>query len=461
MIKCNSLILLIFLLVSVCKAQTIDQIIQQSDLQGANIGISVRSMSDGDEIYSNQSQSHFVPASSLKVIPCLLAIQDKGPDYTYKTDIGYIGTVSHGILDGNLVIEASGDPTLGSPFFDQSPDNVLQSITEAIKGQGITAVEGQVIVKIPGKYKDPIASTWQWDDLTNYYAAGDWGLNINANEYDIQFSVSGSVGSKATIDHISPRIAYLKASSEVVIGKSGSGDQSYIYGDPYGVERTVKGSLPQGNSYTIRGAIPDPPRYFSEELIKHLQESNVVVENKRIDKDTAINYILRIQSPPLKEIIKYGLAKSDNLIAEAAANLLQENDNKDKTKERLINLGIKDAEGSIIKDGCGLSARNLVSPTLLTDFLYKIEQKGNKSQFVSTYLPRAGHEGTVKSLLKGKQVYAWIKSGYMGGVLSYTGILKTKSGKWLSFSVISNGHTGSYARTKSLLTKIIEAIHKM
>ncbi len=60
-----------------------------------------------------------IPASVMKLITTSAAIELLGPDYTFKTSIGYTGKISKffNILNGDIVIKGGGDPSLGSENF--------------------------------------------------------------------------------------------------------------------------------------------------------------------------------------------------------------------------------------------------------------------------------------------------------------------------------------------------------
>ena len=54
------------------------------------------------------------PASCQKIITATTAFELLGQNYTYKTTLGYTGKIVNGVLNGDIIIKGSGDPTLGS-----------------------------------------------------------------------------------------------------------------------------------------------------------------------------------------------------------------------------------------------------------------------------------------------------------------------------------------------------------
>ena len=115
-----------------------------------------------------------------------------------------------------------------------------------------------------------------------------------------------------------------------------------------------------------------------------------------------------------------------------------------------------------ISDGSGLSQRNFISPETLASFL-RHQTKKHGTEYVEKYLARNGYDGTLKnaftsSTLKGR-IYG--KSGSMGGVRAYSGILTAKSGRKLSFSIMVNNYTAKsseiYKQIEKLMTQVYTA----
>ena len=72
-------------------------------------------------------------------------------------------------------------------------------------------------------------------------------------------------------------------------------------------------------------------------------------------------------------------------------------------------------------------------------------------------LPVAGKSGALKNMLKGTSAEGVLvaKSGGMARVRSYTGYARSKSGRWLSFSMIANNFTGSSGGVRKHMERIM------
>ena len=62
----------------------IDEILNDPRLQGATTGISIRSASTGEIIYSNLGDTRVHPASVMKLLTGAAALETLGEDYTYS-----------------------------------------------------------------------------------------------------------------------------------------------------------------------------------------------------------------------------------------------------------------------------------------------------------------------------------------------------------------------------------------
>src|SRR3546814_8741287 len=71
-------------------------------------------------------------ASTLKVITSASAFYLLGSDFRYQTRIGYTGRIDNaGVLQGDLLIVGSGDPTLGSWRWEETGE--VQVLTDCIR----------------------------------------------------------------------------------------------------------------------------------------------------------------------------------------------------------------------------------------------------------------------------------------------------------------------------------------
>lgn len=408
----------------------------------------------------------------MKVVTTISALNLLGANYKYKTFIQYDGTISSdSVLNGNLYIKGTGDPSLGSDRIDSTMrfDSLVEVWALKIKKAGINKITGNIIADADAFEDYAVPGSWNWDDIGQYYGAGPYGLNVYENKYTLYYS---STKTSAKVDSIFPAIEGLHVMNDVNVG--GSSDEAFIYGAPDNYSRYVVGTIPANRKqYTVDGSMPDPPLFLATELRNALEEIGVDVSlqpttayamrraNLKINTER-IN-LFEYNSPPLSEIIFHTNQKSINLYAEALLKTIGKEQLKDGSAKAgsraveayLLGLGFN-LSGFNQEDGSGLSRLDFITPKQMCNLL-RIESNSSDFGIFKESLPVAGRSGTLKTIAdntvaEGK-VFA--KSGSMYKVRSYSGYVTTKSGELLTFCVIVNNYTCSSVEIREKLEKLM------
>ena len=110
-----------------------------SQFKHAIISLYVVDSKTGKPLFDKNSQVGLAPASCLKVATSAASFELLGKDYRYKTEFGYDGKIENGNLSGNIIVKASGDPTLGSWRWSVTTDTVImQKVAAVLKTKRIT-----------------------------------------------------------------------------------------------------------------------------------------------------------------------------------------------------------------------------------------------------------------------------------------------------------------------------------
>ncbi len=442
----------------------------------ANLSVSVVDIDADTTVVDHRGDKVLTPASSLKLITTLTALKKLGPKFQFTTKIGYTGRITdEGILEGDLVVVGGGDPTLGSGKIDGNPDldEVTAQIVNSIISSDITCISGKILIDESIFDSYPIAPSWQWNDLGNYYASGAWGLNVNENQYYIYFKDRGQIGTRPTLQSTYPHIPNLDLSNEIIVDSSHTGDQAYVFGGPYNYQKRIVGTIPQGQStFSIKGSIPDPPTFYASYLQKALTKANIQSEGINVrfrkDKKLKVNALDTIVSPDLSSIISVANRESNNLYTEAMLKMMGKQYNGQGSGQNGLASILKlmrdyglDTKSVQLNDGSGLSARNLISTASIAYFLSNIAQDIGQENCIN-HIPRGGYQGTVRGMFSGSNAKGkiWIKSGSMQGVQSFSGYIQSKSGNWLSFSIIANGFSAKNSTVRRKMENFLTQIYK-
>src|SRR2546428_9342106 len=184
-------------------------------LKYGTLSFTVLNASTGKEVYSCNPNLGLAPASTLKTITSSTALALLGESYTYKTELQYNGSISNGILKGALIVKGGGDPTLGSWRYENTKEEViLNNWVDAIRKQGIKEIDGDLLAEDRLFGTESIPDGWIWQDIGNYYGAGNSGLSWRENQFDIYLKPGISPGDSVTILRTEPSSNYIEFVNE-------------------------------------------------------------------------------------------------------------------------------------------------------------------------------------------------------------------------------------------------------
>ena len=376
---------LLFLLGPAVYSQTLSSLVSDQALKHAGLSACVVDVASGKVVESHQPERSLPPASTQKLITTATALALLGPDYTYRTELQHDGRLgARGILMGNLYLTGYGDPTLGSDELEDTPalEQAIERFRLAVQQKGIRRVEGYVVGDATWWGTAAGGSSWQWNDLGNYYGAGAWALNLHENLYYLHYQQMGALGAVPEIAYIEPVVPELTFYNEVTSAGRNTGDNAYIYGAPYTYLRYIRGTIPVGSGqFTIKGSIPDPPLFAAQQLEAGLHSVGILASKgpaslrellrQRFtggERETLYTHV----SPPLTTIVYRTNQKSVNLYAESLLRTLGREIKEegsaeagievieDYWRERGLDLG-----GVYLADGSGLSPDNALPTRFL------------------------------------------------------------------------------------------------
>lgn len=455
----------------------------KTGLESALIGISVR-QADGTKIASLNENILLSPASCQKVVTTSTALLMLGPDFQFKTFLQYDGNFDAptGTLKGNVYLRGGGDPTLGSEKFSSTTiDSLLQKLISQVKKAGIKKIEGKIIGDDQVFESIMAPGTWDWGDIGQYYGSGACGLTICDNMV-CYYLKSGNEGTNTQYVRMKPYIPGMTLINDVKSGGSKLGDKSYIFGSEYSYYRHFVGEVSGNESeFKIKGSIPDPAWYAAYILDSTLRVNGITITGKpsttRIMNENRETYtahdnrtiVYTIHSPTLKNIIKQINQQSNNLYAEQLHKYISFHKNgfgnnvtsAEIVQDFWVNKGIPKNE-FIPVDGSGLSRSNGISASTLVEILILMRSEKYYDDFYAS-LPVSGKNGTMVSFGKGTilENNCAAKSGSMTRVRTYTGYVKSKTGKDLVFAVMFNNYTCEKNEIRKICEEVISKIAEL
>ena len=436
-------------------SKAVDQLEKDSQFAHAIISIIVLDGKTGKTVYEKNAQVGLAPASCQKIVTSAAAFELLGKNYQYKTPV----KIYRGSDSIRLFIEGSGDPTLGSWRWEATKmATVYKNIQSALKKMNITVL-GTDIPVVENKFDhQPIPDGWVWQDIGNYYGAGARAFNWHENQYDLVLSSGNAEGDITIVKNFEPSSATMTISNYINTGKKGSGDNAYIYSAPNSNTAFATGTIPPAQDrFVISGSMPDPANVFVGGLRSYLNDNAIKIANGsnlnflvQSKNEKSFETIYTISSPTLDSINYWFLKKSVNLFGEAFVKTIAfEKAGIGSTdtgiaiiKKFWSKKGIETSALNII-DGSGLSPANRVTTNALASIM---QYAKGQAWFASFYnaLPE----------MNGMKM----KDGYITGVRSYTGYIKTKNGTEYSFSFIANNFDGSPGTVREKMWKVLDVL---
>lgn len=454
-----------------------NEIVQDAYLKNASIGIQVIDLTTGEVLVKNQEKTSLAPASTTKLFATASAFEIVGAEYQTKTRIYYQGELSSaGVLKGDVWIRGGGDAALGSRYYTDNESEFLDRWADTLYKLGLRKVNGSVVGDGSEFGYSGAPDGWSWSDMGNYYGAGPAGLSIYDNMLKYYFKVNSVLGAVPVLTKTFPEVEGFKFYN-YISGSKARGDNSYIYGAPYSLDRFGTGYLQMNSTMMVKGSLPDPELQFAVEMTKALQKRGIEVIEKAKGarslnlsaawKRYATNHQLMYTNvgSSVNSIATWTNQKSVNFFAEQLVCLVGYAKNGDGSTDNGLrqmnqywNTRIN-TSGLYLKDGSGLSRSNGISAEHFCSLLNYMHNSKNKDVFKAT-LPIAGISGTLSDVCRNQaaQGRVFAKSGTMSRIKSYAGYVETKSGKKLAFAIIFNNYNCSNSYLMNKIEKFMNTM---
>ena len=449
-----------FILPFTLAAQTVSQKLQKafqqferdSQLKHAISSLYVIDAATGQVVFDKNAQVGLAPASTQKIITSVTAFELLGKDYRYKTELGYIGEIIAGRLNGVIVVKPGGDPTFGSwRWAGTSEEYILKKFVSSIVQKGIKNASGSVDIFKNNWTTQPFPDGWIVQDIGNYYGAGSSFLNWRENQFEVFLTSGDVIGDSVRITGYKPRLYSQDYISEVKSAKKGSGDNAYIYQNP----NIIRGTIPiSENRFVIAGSMQMPSWQFQKTLSDTLVAAGIDLNHPGISK---FNYdisnlrtLYNHYSPSLDSIIYWFLKKSINLYGEALIKTFAyEKQGFGSTDSGVAILkkfwkdkGLDEDELNIY-DGSGLSPLNRVTTHAQVEILKYAKTKDWFQYFYNSLPDYNGMK---------------MKSGTISDVKGFCGYHKAKDGKEYIFSFLVNNYNDKTSGVVNKMYKVLDVL---
>ena len=458
----------------------IAEVMARPEFAHASWGMEFYDLQSGRTVFAHNRQQLFVPGSTTKVVTMATALEVLGPDYRFRTRLYRTGPVVDGVVQGDLVLVASGDPNLsgrerpdgsyafvdqdhsyGGPPLADHPLTVIRKMAAQVAARGIRGATGQVIV-------DASLFAEGARELGTRVTLSP--LVINDNVIDLVVTPGATTGAPATVS-VSPETPYLTVQATLITGDSGSVPTVRLVEDSTNRDHRVlviTGRVPRGAPSNPRWVIPAPSRFGEIVLAEALRNAGVSALPRLASRsvDPAALRTAYTDSLLVAEHVSLPLLAEARVLLKTSQNLHASNlpltlaalerttgapdpsrTGFDIARELMMRNGL-DLEGAVQGDGAGGDA--YFSPAFMTRFLAMVWKRPYATGFKAA-LPTLGVDGTLVTIQKGSpgagKVFA--KTGTYGSYdplnrrqiihgKGLAGFFTTRSGREIAFAVYVN-----------------------
>ncbi len=409
----------------------------------SHIGIYIEDLATGKTVATYNDKKVLVPASVMKSVTAASVQQLVPASFCFVTKVYPTGVIDGKTLYGNIIIEGSGDPTLGSRFFSDTQPDFIKQVVRHIRSIGIDSISGDILIDESCRSSIGVSPYWLQEDFAWEYGAGLFGINFRDNSFSM--SLSAGTEPKVKISDIEVENLTTRTGSDEIVAMRGY-DSSVL---------TISGSV--AKTYASRYSLPSPAVELYTSLLSALTSNGITIGENIIDDSSTpdLTKAFAYKSPSRDKILKVMMHKSDNLFAEGMLHSLANKTTAAVKRERDLwsSRGI-DLSGSRWLDGSGLSPVERISPRTLGQILSSMARSTGSAEYIAIF-PLAGRDGTVKSLLKDTRLDGRmaLKSGSMNGVKCYAGYRLDLAGRPTHTVVIM---VNGFSCKGSAVTKAIE-----
>jgi D-alanyl-D-alanine carboxypeptidase/D-alanyl-D-alanine-endopeptidase (penicillin-binding protein 4) len=458
--------------------EKIEAFIDEGPYKHGHWGVLVADLKSGDVLFARSPDKLFAPASVTKLYSVAAALDAFGADYRFETPIYARGEIdAEGELRGDLILVASGDPTLGgrsgpngeiaytdsdhiygdgAKLTEGDPLAGLNELAVGVRASGIRHVRGEVLVD--DRLFERATGTGSGPSLLT-------PIVVNDNLIDIVVTPTTPGSPADVVCRPASNSLAIDARVQTVADET----TSVSVESPNERSLVIRGQITAGRKPLLQThEVADPASFARSLLIEALGRADVSVEAsslaknqperlpKRADYDD-LRRVAQLTSPPFSESARLILKVSHNLHASMLPLLMAArygqrtlNDGLRHEREFLIKAGI-DADTISLGGAAGGDPADYVTPRATVALLRYMVTRGDFPAFERA-LPVLGEDGTLAhavpsdSLVRGK---AEAKTGTMfwhnrlngGSILtskSLAGYLTATSGRRLAFALFVN-----------------------
>jgi serine-type D-Ala-D-Ala carboxypeptidase/endopeptidase (penicillin-binding protein 4) len=437
---------------------TLSQLVDHPARRSERWSILAVSLDRGDTLFSRHPEQPLAPASNMKLFTAAAALEYLGEGHRFRTFLIADGPIRDGVLEGNLYLYGTGDPTLGTRFAD-APAPALLALADTLQLLGVRHVRGDIVGD--GSYFSgpSVGEGWQESYMNAWYATSAGALSVHENMVRIEIRPGSETGH--------PELRFIPGGEGVALvneatmgGRGGARVARASYDGPIVISGTIGGG-------TSAHAVPvgDPAMYAAALFRDVLADRQIMIHGTAraitdgeespitgrtvfapvFESERQVRVLAEHVSGPLQEILDVINQQSQNFYSEQVLRAVGRavtgygsGAAGGHAVKRILDQAGVDTTHVRIADGCGLSAYNQVSAR---DFITVLAHMADSPHFQSFMesLPVAGEFRRFRRM-GGTPAAGNLraKTGTITRVSALSGYVTAANGERVAFSIIGN-----------------------
>ncbi len=445
--------------------EELKEILTDEYFETTTLALSVFDLTSNTTLYNRNEKLLLHPASNMKVLTSIAALEFLGPEYTFNTSVYHTGIIMDSVCYGDLIVVGGFDPD----FTTENLDTLVYSLRE----YGINEIRGNIYGDVSNMDSLFWGNGWMWDDDPSSDFPYMTPLVINDACIELAYE-PGLIGNSVHYSLI-PETDYFDITNSSITTNEDTSDfditRDWLH---RGNELLISGDLSfRDEPDTVKLNIVNPEYYFLF-LLKEKLEDNSIKFFGRLDTLTLPEYAKLIYKyeRSFSEVIVNLNKESDNLSAEMTLRALSfeyygkpaSAENGIQVIDSLIDKTALNFEDYKIVDGSGVSHYNLITTELMIELLkYTYLETPENFQILYNSLPIAGVDGTLENRMKKSKAFENVhaKTGTLSGVSTLSGYLRSINNHDIAFSIYFQNYIGSARVVRRYQDRICKFLSEM
>jgi D-alanyl-D-alanine carboxypeptidase/D-alanyl-D-alanine-endopeptidase (penicillin-binding protein 4) len=426
--------------------------VARAQQKSREVGVNIVQLDTGEAVFSYNPQQPRVIASNSKLFTTSTALDTLGPGFVFETRFLMRGTVTDGVLQGDLGVVGAGDPQISGREYEGDPFGAFRPWAAALREKGVRRIAGDLYLAHGLFEALQIHPDWPRDQLAEWYEAPVAALSFSDNCILVRVSPGRAAGQPAVVETVPP-IPIFRVDNTTSTRAKRRGTKLFVGRTDDLL--TVRGTIDVNSGpFETWVTVPDPIAYFGGALRAALAEEGIAM-------DGSLRSVAQLPGPVWQRVavhrsdlvtaIRTTNKRSQNFYAESLVKQVGAkrcgrgswSDGVKVIAELMASIGVLPGELHMV-DGSGMSRENQASPRAITTLLRHMFYHPAGPELVKS-LPFSGEDNKSWKRRLAAPPYlgnVFAKTGTLAGVSALSGYARGVSGKSYAFSILLNGTRG-------------------